>query len=72
MESHYNAKHKDLVDLGLSLVSGQQGQPQAVVKDTLLTQVLVFILTNKPQVKRQFVDYEAALAKGFLEKLDND
>jgi hypothetical protein len=42
------------------------------VKDTLLTQVLVFILTNKPQVKRQFVDYEASLAQKFLDKLDKE
>ena len=62
LEQHYGKAHQDLADLGLTLQgSGGRGQGQAVIKDTLLAQLLVFIFTNKGQLKRLHTDYEKEL-----------
>jgi hypothetical protein len=47
-------KHKNLVDLGLTLKAGGTSDRgmEAVIKDTLLAQVIIFAISNKSQVKR--------------------
>lgn len=53
LESHYSEKHKNLIDLGLTLkMSGDRSDVEAVIKDTLLAQVILFVDSNKSQVKR--------------------
>jgi hypothetical protein len=61
LENHYASEHQDLARLGLTLTGSKSGAVQGVVKDTLLTQLIVFALTNKSQIRRFQVDYENEL-----------
>jgi hypothetical protein len=50
--------------LGLNLKSAVKDKPvEATVKDTLLSQVLIFALTNKSQVRRFQLDHEKELVE---------
>lgn len=62
LEQHYNVEHKDLIQIGLTLQASKNGNvAQGVIKDTLLTQLIVFGLINKGQLKRFQNDYEKEL-----------
>jgi hypothetical protein len=57
--SHFKDAHGDLAQQGLTL--GQDpdsGKLVGNVKDTLLSQMMVFMLTNKCQIRRFMIDYE--------------
>lgn len=57
--SHFKEAHGDLVQLGLTLgLDPESGKLVGNVKDTLLSQMMVFMLTNKCQIKRFMIDYE--------------
>ena len=48
LDSHYQEAHKDLIALGISLGQDQDtGLLKGCVKDTLLTSLITFAITNK-------------------------
>ena len=48
LEAHHREAHKDLVALGISLAQDQEtGQLKGCVKDTVLTSLITFAITNK-------------------------
>lgn len=49
----------------------QENKPTGIVKDTLLTQLIAFCLTNKLQVKRYQVDFEKEVITRAKEKAKN-
>lgn len=66
VESHYEQEHSELIKLGLTLKSSHKDRPvEATVKDSLLTQVLLFALTNKSQVRRFQNDHEKELVETY-------
>lgn len=58
LEDHFKEAHADLISLGLSVSKDDNGKVVGNVKDTLLSQMMVFMLTNKTQCKRFMIDYE--------------
>jgi hypothetical protein len=52
LDVHYQQAHKDLIALGISLGQDQEnGQLKGCVKDTLLTSLITFAITNKEQFR---------------------
>jgi hypothetical protein len=47
LEQHFREDHADLVALGLSVGQDAEGKVVGNVTDTLLSQMMVFMLTNK-------------------------
>ena len=58
LQNHYDEKHTDLKELGLSLKTNQRSGIEAEVKDTLLAQLICFAITNKSQVRRFQIDHD--------------
>ena len=58
LEQHFKEAHNDLMQLGLSVSRDETGKVVGNVKDTLLSQLMVFMLTNKCQIKRFMIDHE--------------
>lgn len=58
LEQHFKEAHPNLVQLGLSISRDDQGRVVGNVKDTLLSQLMLFMLTNKCQIKRFMIDHE--------------
>lgn len=49
---HYSEAHKDLIAMGMSLTQdAETGQPKGIVKDTLLTSIITYAITNKEQFR---------------------
>lgn len=58
LDSHYQESHKDLIGLGISLGQDGEGQLKGCVKDTLLTSLITFAITNKDQFRIFQSDYQ--------------
>ncbi len=70
LESHYSNKHDNLVKLGLTLkVGGERQGVEAVIKDTLLSQVILFAISNKSQVKRFQIDHDNQVYEDALKRV---
>lgn len=70
MLDHYASKHQNLIELGLTLqTNARAGNVEATIKDTLLTQVALFIITNKAQVKRFQIDHDNEVYEQALKEL---
>ena len=58
LDAHFKEAHKDLIALGISLGQDQEtGKLKGCVKDTLLTSILTFAITNKEQFRMFQSDY---------------
>jgi hypothetical protein len=51
------------------LQAGQKPGLEAVVKDTLLAQVICFMLSNKSQMKRFQLDFDAEVYENIAKQL---
>ena len=48
LNEHYQEAHKDLIALGVSVGQDEEtGQLKGCLKDTLLTSIITFAITNK-------------------------
>lgn len=68
--AHFRNSHRDLAQLGLTLVQDpESGKLVGNVKDSLLSQMMVFMLTNKCQIKRFMIDYEEEEAESLRKEI---
>ena len=59
LDAHYKEAHKDLATLGLSIAQDSEtGQLKGCIKDTLLTSLITFAITNKDQFRMFQSDFQ--------------
>ena len=58
LDVHFKSCHQDLIDLGLSMAVDESGHLKGCVKDTLLTSLITFAITNKDQFRAFQSDFQ--------------
>ena len=70
LEAHYNETHQDLIKLGLSMgQDAHTGKLGGCIKDTLLTQIITFAITDKDHFRYFQSDYQEDEANGLRKEI---